>query len=104
MNTATMIPNYGGDGKFEYVNDEHERLMLQNAFAAISATNLWDFVAKDRESFMFSREQGINTISAKMEELGYSGHSGATFGWTLRAMQYLVNNGEEKFKETYYEN
>jgi hypothetical protein len=33
-----------------------------------------------------------------MEELGYGGHSGASFGCTMRNMQYLAEHGEEKFK------
>jgi hypothetical protein len=34
-----------------------------------------------------------------MEELGYDGHSGASFGWTMRTMQYIANHGEKKYKE-----
>jgi hypothetical protein len=33
-----------------------------------------------------------------MVELGYNGHSGSSFGYTMRAMQYIAQNGEEKYK------
>jgi len=99
---ARAIPSYGGNGKFEYVSDTRERLMLQNAFEAINATNLWDFVGKDIDSFTWSEREEVKTIAKKMNELGYDEHSGFSFGWTMRAMQYLVNHGEEKFKLDYY--
>jgi hypothetical protein len=34
-----------------------------------------------------------------MEQLGYYGHSGSSFGLTMRTMQYIARNGEEKFKK-----
>lgn len=95
-------PSIRGDGNFEYVKDSTEKEMLKNAFKAISVTNLWDFVSKDIESFMWSNANEIKKISEKMEELGYSGHSGTSFGWTMRAMQYLTQHGERDFKSMYY--
>ena len=91
-----------GDGKFEYITDIFEREMLVNAWQAITLTNNWDFVAQDINSFMWSQDSRIDDISRKMEELGYDGHSGASFGCTMRNMQYLVQNGEEKFKELFH--
>jgi len=34
---------------------------------------------------------------SKMEELGYSGHSGSSFGWTMRMMEFLAKHGREAF-------
>lgn len=94
-------PSIRGDGNFEYVHNNIEKEMLKNAFKAISITNLWDFVSKDIESFMWSDEDKIKIILNKMSELGYDGHSGGSFGWTMRAMQYLSQHGEAKFKQMY---
>ena len=91
-----------GDGTFDYVTSKHEKKMLTNAFQAITETNLWDFMAKDIYSYMFSSENEVKKIGNKMCELGYDLHSGASFGWVMRAMQFLAQNGESVFKEEYY--
>ena len=90
-----------GDGKFEYIVDKNKREMLTNAWQAITQTNTWIFMAKKIESFMFSNDPRIYEISKKMEELGYSGHSGCSFGCTMRNMQYLAQKGEEEFKKLF---
>jgi len=86
-------------GKFEYISDEWERKMLINAWQAITMTENWNFVKQPIESFSWSNDPRINIISNKMVELGYNGHSGSSFGCVMRAMQYIANNGEEKYKE-----
>jgi len=40
----------------------------------------------------------LQIINQKMEELGYDGHSGFSFGFTMRTMQYIANEGEERYK------
>jgi len=94
--TDTFIP-----GKFEYVKCAHTREMLANAWQAINLTETWDFVRMPTESFMMSRDDRIWVITAKMEELGYYGHSGNSFGWTLRQMQFIAQHGEARFRKTY---
>jgi hypothetical protein len=86
-------------GRFEYIKDSWQREMLVNAWQAINVTETWDFVKQDIESFMWSNDPRIWTITRKMEELGYTGHSGSSFGCTMRTMQYIANHGEKKFKE-----
>jgi len=90
-----------GNGKMDYIEDSHSRMMLENAWQAINLTETWDFVAQDTESFMFSDDDRIWVITRKMEELGYGGHSGCSFGLTMREMQFLAQEGVEKFKEGY---
>lgn len=91
-----------GDGKFEYITNIFERVMLVNAWQSITLTNNWDFMAQDIYSFMWSKDPRIDDISKKMQELGYYDHSGASFGCTLRNMQYLAQNGEEKLKQLFH--
>jgi hypothetical protein len=88
-----------GDGNMDYIKDRNSREMLENAWKAINLTETWDFVYQPTESFMMSRDDRIWIITRKMEELGYNGHSGFSFGWTMRNMQYLAKNGVEKFRE-----
>lgn len=92
-----------GDGNMEYIKNINTRYMCTNAWKAITFTNNWDFVAQDIESFMWSDDPRIDIITEKMIEIGYDGHSGSSFGCTMRNMQYLVQNGEEKFKKLFDE-
>jgi len=90
-----------GNGKFEYVTDYNDREMFINAWQAITQTNLWDFVRETIDSFTWSEDKRLEVISEKMEELGYDGHSGTSFGSTMRNMQYLARNGENMFKKMF---
>jgi len=91
-------------GKFDYVESTHTKEMLANAWQAINLTETWDFVRMPIESFMLSRDDKIWVITAKMKELGYYGHSGFSFGWTMRQMQFIAQHGEKKFREEYLKN
>lgn len=91
-------------GKFEYITDKYEREMLSNAWRAITITETWNFVREPIESFMMCNDNRIWVITAKMQELGYNGHSGCSFGWTMRQMQYIAKNGEENFKKLRQQN
>jgi hypothetical protein len=88
--------------KFQYIKDKSYRIMLDNAWQAITLTKTWDFVETQNESFMFSSDPRVNIIYVKMEELGYYGHSGCSFGRILRIMQYIARYGEEIFKKSYF--
>lgn len=90
-----------GDGKMDYIENEHDKLMLTNAWQAITQTNTWNFIAQEIESFMWSKDPRIYEITIKMKELGYNGHSGCSFGYTIRSMQYLAQNGEDYFKKLF---
>ena len=86
-------------GRFEYVNDSWQRDMLINAWQAITVTENWDFVKQPIHSFMWSDDPRVKIIGNKMEELGYTGHSGASFGFTMRTMQYIATHGEKKYMQ-----
>jgi hypothetical protein len=78
--------------------------MFENAYQAISLTEMWDYMKKDRESFMFSSDKEIEIISKKMEDLGYDGHSGSSFGITMRNMQFIALHGLEEHKKIWLNN
>jgi len=88
-------------GKFKFIKNESDRVMLQTAWKAINQLELWDFVKQEIESFALSNDPRMELIIKKIEELGYQGHSGMSFGYTMRAMQYLVTYGEKDFKKKY---
>ena len=93
-----------GDGNMKYIQNPNTREMCTNAWKAITFSNNWDFVAQDIDSFIFSNDPRIDEITEKMIEFGYNNHSGGSFGATMRNMQYLVQNGEDKFKKLFGEN
>lgn len=92
----TFVP-----GKFNYVDCIHTREMLANAWQAINQTEMWSFMKENIESYMLTNNKKVDIIYNKMEELGYKGHSGISFGITMRNMQYIARYGEEKFSEKY---
>lgn len=87
-----------GNGYMPYIKEEWTRNMCENAWHAINLTKNWDFVSQPINSFILSDDKRINIISDKMTELGYDGHTRSSFGCTMRNMQYLAQNGLEKFK------
>ena len=84
---------------FNYIDDISSREMLLNAYQAIQLTETWDFMKKDIETYMWSKNPEIRIISNKMSELGYNYHSGTSFGFTMRQMQIIAQNGLEAHKE-----
>jgi hypothetical protein len=73
--------------------------MLQDADNAITATNLWDWLREyspdKKTGFMFSDHPNLSTINSAMK---FDGHSGASYGWTMRQMEYIAKNGWESFE------
>ena len=88
---------------FNYT-DDHSRVMLENAYQAISLTEMWDYIKKDTESFMLCNDKELKVISDKMIELGYDGHTGASFGITMRNMQFIALNGLGEHKKIWIKN
>jgi hypothetical protein len=86
------------DAEFDIIPDEHNRFMLKNAHRAITLVEAWHFMRtfSDR-SFMLSSSPVVSDIMKKMSELGYDGHSGCSFAWTMRQMEFLAKNGKEVY-------
>jgi len=90
---------------FDFIRDQNDRVMHETALTAITQLELWDFMKNfSGNSFMFSNEPEISQIYEKIEELGYTGHSGASFGSIMRIMQSIANDGFEIFKQNYIAN
>jgi hypothetical protein len=86
-------------GEFLYVGDVRERTMLQNGWAAVNELELWNFMKQDIDNYCWSDAPEVLRIGAKMGELGYDGHSGASFGWTMRQLQYIGQHGEAAYRD-----
>lgn len=93
-------------GIFDYIRPKHSNYkeLLIIAYEAITCTNTWNFIQKDCESFMSSREPEIIMIRNKMEEQNIITFNDSRFGCIMRDMQYIAIYGEEQFMEKYLRN
>lgn len=88
--------------EFNTILDENSRVMLKNAHQAITSTEYWDYMRTfNEQSFMFSNNPAVSKIITKMSELGYDGHSGCSFAWTMRQMEFLAKNGKQAFLQQF---
>jgi hypothetical protein len=100
----TSPQDYFIPGNFDYIKCKASREMIENAYMAVNQLELWAFMKKNCESYMLSNGPEIWRITDKMVELGYDGHSGFSFGWTMRQIQYIAKHGEKKFIEDWIRN
>jgi len=75
---------------------EEENKMLQDAQTAIDKADQWEYMKTEPGSggYMFSYDNQLKEINQHIE---YNGHSGASFGWTMRQMQLLARLGIDEF-------
>jgi hypothetical protein len=78
-----------------YTQDEQE--MLQDAYQAIEKTKMWEYMKKEPRGgggYTFTDDEELRAINRNLE---YVGHTGFSFGWTMRTMQNIARLGEEGF-------
>lgn len=77
---------------FSFITDAFEREALTEAYKAIEQVGAWDFMRQDpgEGGFMFSQDPMLKEIDKVMKDVG---HSGSSYGWTMRQMQYVARNG-----------
>lgn len=93
-----LVPTVYAPGDFGFVKSDDERTMLKDAWDAITATNSWAFMTQEpKHGYTFASDPALDAISAKMT---YDGHSGYTYGWTMRVMQQIARIGWENFFNT----
>ena len=77
---------------------EMEKEMLSDMYRTISNLTLWDWLAKPdvpgKDGFMFSNHPELAKISGAMK---YTGHSGASFGYTLRIIELIAKKGWDTY-------
>jgi len=79
---------------FSQIYETHDAEMLGDVYETIKLMGLWDwfreFEPHANEGFMFSPDLELATISGALK---YQGHSGASFGWTMRVVHDIAKNG-----------
>lgn len=97
------VSHYYGDGNFDFIRDTHFRKLLENAHWAITQCELWNWLSKsNEESFWFSDSPMVYRIRNKMVEhpIGES-HSGGSFAFAMRQMEYIAKNGIDLYRKRY---
>jgi len=54
--------------RFNYLHDNNMREMFETAYQAITINELWDYMKKDVDSYMFNRDDEVRRIYNKIEE------------------------------------
>ena len=86
---------------FDFIKDDNAKIMLRNAYEAITKADCWSYMKKDRETYMFANDTEIWKITDEMSRLGFCDHSGSSFGFVMREMQYIAQNGFINWKNKY---
>jgi hypothetical protein len=72
--------------------------MLNDAYQAVTVTQSWDSMKNFAgESFMFGKEPWISNVMTAMQHR--DSHSGASFGWTMRQIEYIAKEGWDAYVE-----
>lgn len=85
---------------FAEIYDDHETTMLQDAYETIKLLELWEwfrgFEPHPNDGFMFSADMNLAMIGNSLQ---YQGHSGASFGLTMRIIHDIAKHGWERHRE-----
>ena len=90
-------------GDFSFIKRDSERAMLEDAFQVISETEgAWDYLVQKgvpdpNSGFMFSRDSFLMKLGEKVDRHGKIGHSGATYGCTMREMERIAKKGWDTY-------
>ena len=100
------IDECAGDAGFEFV-DKWDRTYYKSAHRAISNCELWNwlktFEPEEGRGFMFA--QNVTELDRLSEEMYKDpvneGHSSASYGCTMRDMEFIAKHGYQAFKMSY---
>jgi hypothetical protein len=83
---------------YSFIKDKLTRYYIIDALAAIqNIDGAWEYIKNynpEDKGYSFANHPIINEVSSKMD----SGHSGASFGMTIRYVKYIIDLGYEGFK------
>jgi hypothetical protein len=97
------IDECAGDAGFEFA-DDWGRPYFKSAHKAISRCELWNWLQnyepEKERGFMFARNvPELDRLNEEMEKDPVNGgHSGASYGCTMRNMEFIAKNGYQAFK------
>ncbi len=84
-------------GDFTFIKDAMSKAMLEDGYKTVTDLDMWNWMAtftpEEGKGFMYSNHENINKIGKAMK----TGHSGASFGWTMRNMEAIAKDGWETY-------
>jgi hypothetical protein len=87
MNNSNTV----AEGDFSFIHCNMTSEMLDNAYKAITKHNLWNFFKTEdppeNKGYMFWDSSELSKLNPELEEMG---HSGSSYGWTMRMMQKIA--------------
>jgi hypothetical protein len=92
------MANFGEFHKLEL--GIHEMQMLETGLEAVQQTQgSWAFLANfnDPGGFMFAPLCNVHERLNELLNVLYPGHSGASYGWTMRSLEYIAKNGWDAY-------
>ena len=80
-------------GDFSFIRDESSRYYAKDAYDATTKAEAWALLKEDpgEGGFMYSADERYKSIQDKMECI--QEHSGASYGWSMRQIQYIAQHG-----------
>jgi hypothetical protein len=94
--SSSTLPAFGN---FDGLNlPQWDREMIQSGFEAVSSVEGgWDFLRSYQppsdKGFMFSPPTGKRVEIEEAISIRYPGHSGASYGSTMRVLEFIAKNG-----------
>ena len=84
-------------GDFSFLCDESSRRYAKDTYEAVTKAEAWDLLKEDpgEGGFMYSTNEHYKSIQSKMELI--NDHSGASYGWCMRQVQYIATNGWDAY-------
>jgi hypothetical protein len=92
-----------GNGEFDFVKDESIRTFLKSAHRAINLCELWNWLRiyqpKHDRGFMWSKTPELDRLNKQMMKDPINNeHSGSSYGFIMREMEYIAKNGYNNYK------
>ena len=82
-----------------FITSLHEKTMIDSAIQAVSNLELWSWLKDvNTDSFMFSNDPNVMRIYNEIERIGYNSHSGASFGCTMRNIEFIAKHSFDEYR------
>jgi len=103
-NIEALDEYYYGNGEFDFINHKHTREFLKSAHKAISTCELWNWmrIYQPLSGFMMSSALELDRINKELwKDPINSNHSGSSYAFIMREMEYISKNGYNNYKDKY---
>ena len=101
-NAAIDLPK---EVDFSFILDRMSRELAKTSYNSVTALNMWDFFQEfqpeEGKGFMFSSHPKLTELENYIESKYNMGHSGASWGWSMRIIQFIAKNGITKYRQTF---